>query len=91
MTGQRQPLTRITSYNVCYTKLLRVNELSDFIAGFEAEKVNNQVNGFFGYTAYNSIQHFEKIDINNQALPEEKIPDLLYSFYRYIISRNNFV
>jgi len=67
-----------------------VNELSDFIAGFEAEKVNNQVNGFFGYTAYNSIQHFEKIDINNQALPEEKIPDLLYSFYRYIISVNHY-
>lgn len=67
-----------------------VNELNDFIASFEAEKVNNQINGFFGYTAYNSIQYFEKLSVKNKALAEEKIPDLLYSFYRYIISVNHY-
>ena len=67
-----------------------VNELSGFLSSIEAEKINGQVNGFFGYTAYNSIQYFEKISINTVPPSEEKIPDLLYSFYRYIISVNHY-
>ena len=67
-----------------------VEQLSQFISSFDAEKVNNQINGFFGYTAYNSIQYFEKLQVNTEAPKEEKIPDLLYSFYRYIISVNHY-
>jgi anthranilate synthase component 1 len=67
-----------------------VEEMSSFISLFKPEGLNGFVNGFFGYTAYNSIQHFEKVRIETLLPGEEKIPDLLYSFYRYIISLNNY-
>ncbi len=49
-----------------------ITELNDFIGCFDVESVNNQINGFFGYTSYNSNQYFEKLSINNQASMEEK-------------------
>lgn len=67
-----------------------VQGLSSFISSFDAEKVDHQINGFFGYTAYNSIQYFEKLSVNTIPPEEEKVPDLLYSFYRYIISVNHY-
>jgi anthranilate synthase component 1 len=66
------------------------SEISNFISSFKPEGTNGFINGFFGYTAYNSIQHFEKVSLKTQLPEEEKIPDLLYSFYRYIISVNHY-
>ncbi len=67
-----------------------VEELSHFIASVKTEKANGLVNGFFGYTAYNSIEYFEKIKLDTSLPPEEKIPDLMYSFFKFIISINHF-
>ena len=47
------------------------------------------VNGFFGYTAYNAINHFEKISLKTRLPEEEKIPEMFYSFYKFIISVNH--
>ncbi len=67
-----------------------VEELSHFISSIQTEKTDNLVNGFFGYTAYNSIQYFEKLRLETSLPAEEKIPELLYSFYRFIISINHY-
>jgi anthranilate synthase component 1 len=67
-----------------------VDEISSFFYSFKPEGSNGFINGFFGYTSYNSIQYFEKISLKTNLPPEEKIPDLLYSFYRYIISVNHY-
>jgi len=54
-----------------------VEELSNFISSIKTNKVENQVNGFFGYTAYNSINYFEKIQIETSLPTEEKIPEFI--------------
>ncbi|MEM1324883.1 MAG: anthranilate synthase component I family protein [Bacteroidota bacterium] len=57
-----------------------------FIQRFEVDmpKQPNLVNGFFGYSTFDSIQYFETIEF-----PEEKrlldIPDVYYALYRYVI------
>jgi anthranilate synthase component 1 len=71
-------------------RTIAVEEISSFINSFKPESTNGFVNGFFGYTAYNAIQHFEKVSLKTELPTEEKIPDLLYSFYRYIISVNHY-
>lgn len=48
------------------------------------------VNGLFGYTSYDAIRYFETIEINAAIMPEQAIPEIRYSFYRYIIAINHF-
>ena len=67
-----------------------VEKMNDFISGFEVEKVNSIANGFFGYTAYNSVQYFDTLKLNTQLSDEREIPDMFYSFYKYIVSFNHY-
>jgi anthranilate synthase component 1 len=46
-------------------------------------------NGFYGYISYNSIQYFETIKLKADKAPSE-IPDLQFSFFRFIIAINHF-
>ncbi len=48
------------------------------------------VNGLFGYTSYDALQYFETLKFNRRANHEYEIPDVRYSFYKYIISINHF-
>ncbi len=70
--------------------LTLIDKMKDFITSFQTDKVNSIANGFFGYTAYNSIQYFDTLKLNTQLPEERKIPDMYYSFYKYIISINHF-
>jgi len=65
-------------------------DVSRFIFSFSPLGDKQVVNGFFGYTAYNAIKYFEKVQLTLTPPPAEKIPDLLYSLYRYIISVNHY-
>jgi len=47
------------------------------------------INGFYGYISYNSIQYFETIKLNTKQAPSE-IPDLQFSFFKFIIAINHF-
>ncbi len=67
-----------------------INKMQSFINQFSADKINGYANGFFGYTAYNSIQYFDTLKLNTQLPVDRKIPDMYYSFYKYIISINHF-
>jgi anthranilate synthase component 1 len=71
-------------------KLELVEKMQEFITSFHADKINGYANGFFGYTSYNSIQYFDTLKLNTQLPEERKIPDMYYSFYKYIISINHF-
>lgn len=44
--------------------------------------------GFFGYTCYDAIKYFEKIDL--QAKQESEIPLLQYHLFRYVLLFNHF-
>jgi anthranilate synthase component 1 len=46
-------------------------------------------NGFYGYVSYNSIQYFETIKLKAKKAASE-IPDLQFSFFRFIIAINHF-
>jgi anthranilate synthase component 1 len=63
-----------------------------FLQSFEQQE--NQegvpVNGLFGYMAYDAIKYFESIKLHSKIVPEQKIPEVRYHFYNYIIAINHF-
>lgn len=46
-------------------------------------------NGLYGYTTYDSVQYFETIHLTNPPAPSA-IPEMQYSFYRFIIAISHF-
>ena len=46
-------------------------------------------NGLYGYTTFDSVQYFENIRFKNKKAPSA-IPEMQYSFYRFIIAINHF-
>ena len=59
------------------------------IIDVECEKDIKAFNGFYGYISYNSIQYFETIKLNAKKAPSE-IPDIQFSFFKFIIAINHF-
>ncbi|WP_418644480.1 anthranilate synthase component I family protein [Tenacibaculum insulae] len=46
-------------------------------------------NGLYGYTTFDSVQYFENIKFQTKKAPSA-IPEMQYSFYRFIIAINHF-
>jgi anthranilate synthase component 1 len=46
-------------------------------------------NGLYGYSTFDSVQYFENITFKNKKAPSA-IPEMQYSFYRFIIAINHF-
>jgi len=46
-------------------------------------------NGLYGYTTFDSVQYFENIQFTNKKAPSA-IPEMQYSFYRFVIVINHF-
>ncbi len=72
--------------------LFRVR-FSEFTGSFGLTDIPKEipVNGIFGYTAYDMVEHFEKIRLGAAETPECKIPEIHYSFFNYIIAVNHFL
>ena len=49
------------------------------------------VNGLFGFISYDMVEYFEKVNINASGSDDYKIPDMHYSFFRFIIAINHFL
>jgi anthranilate synthase component 1 len=66
--------------------------MNSFIRSFETVTFDPAVvvNGLFGYSSYDSIQYFESITLKTEQKEEEKIPEIRYAFYKYIIAINHF-
>jgi len=66
--------------------------LNQFIKKFEIveEDKDAKINGLFGYTAYDAVKYFENIELTSVVKGECKIPEIIYSFYKYIIAINHF-
>lgn len=66
--------------------------MNKFIRSFETVTIDPAivVNGLFGYSSYDSIQYFESIRLKAEQKIEEKIPEIRYAFYKYIIAINHF-
>jgi anthranilate synthase component I len=62
-----------------------------FIHAFQVETdIPLPVNGIFGYSSYDGVQHFESIRLQNQVKEAYHIPEIRYSFYKFIIAVNHF-
>lgn len=47
-------------------------------------------NLLFGFTAYDAVRYFEKVDIRQREDRFRCIPDMKYIFYRYVICLNHY-
>ncbi len=84
------PDERILNFEIA-DKTSVSNSLQKFIQTFKIVKKekNAEINGIFGYTGYDAIQYFEDIKFHSQLNELEKIPEMAYSFYKYIIAINH--
>ncbi|MGM5630140.1 anthranilate synthase component I family protein [Apibacter raozihei] len=62
----------------------------EFLKSFHIKGDNpTKINGFFGYTSYDSIRYFEAVDPVNTKLENAEVPELYYIFYRFILVINH--
>ncbi|MBK8564166.1 MAG: anthranilate synthase component I family protein [Saprospiraceae bacterium] len=67
--------------------------LTDFFQKIKLDSTDDklrQMNGFFGYCTYDSVQHFEKISLQSPVRPERAIPTIRYQLPRFIVAINHF-
>ena len=67
------------------------DELDAFFQSFKPANGLSDIpaNGLFGYVSYDGVQYFETIRFKNPVKREYAIPEIRYSFYRYIIAINH--
>lgn len=89
--------TLTLSYPDGKTVTKTVFTLSEEITAFKAafvtpEKTNTKhiSSGLFGYFTWNTIQYFEDITFSAVTPEDEKIPEMQYHIYRYIIAVDHF-
>lgn len=64
---------------------------TSFIQIFDTNlKSDLPVNGIFGYCEYDGVQYFETLRFRNPHTSAHSIPQVRYSFYKYIIAINHF-
>lgn len=64
--------------------------LDTFRQAFNCSGNDVPMNGIFGYCSFDAIEYFESIKLKSELEDERKIPEIFYSFYRYIIAVNHF-
>ena len=68
--------------------------LDAYINSFKLEGDSNQdrmkTNGLFGYTSFDAVQYFETIRFRNPVSEDCRIPEMVYSVYRFILAIDHF-
>ena len=64
------------------------NELDTFFKTFNVDSTEIELpaNGLFGYVNFDAIQHFESIKFTSDKKEEYQIPEVKYSFYKYVVA-----
>lgn len=62
--------------------------LDSFDVFHQGEKLGNS--GVFGYSTFDAVQNFEKIEFSNPRNEAYAIPDIKYNYYRFIITFDHF-
>ena len=64
------------------------NELDTFFKIFDvdSDEIVLPANGLFGYVNFDAIQHFENIKFSADKKEEYQIPEVNYSFYKYVVA-----
>lgn len=66
-------------------------ELDNYFKSFVVDNPDASLpaNGLFGYINYDAISYFEKINLTNPKSDEYAIPEVKYSFYKYVVAINH--
>jgi anthranilate synthase component 1 len=66
-----------------------VDTFKTFLGSFETEPLNVPFihSGFFGFTSYQAVRHFESLTIDNKT---NDIPEMCYRMYRFIVVLDHF-
>jgi len=69
-----------------------VTQVEAFIAAFDSDASTMKIisNGLFGYFTHEAVEHFETIKLKQVADAVNKIPEMQYHVYRYIIAIDHF-
>ena len=89
-----QVIKQYPSGKIVENPLLESDQLTSvfqqFIHEFDVKGENpTGMNGFFGYTSYDAIHHFEDVDSVNFKLDNSDVPEFYYILYRFIIVINH--
>lgn len=68
------------------------NSFDAFIASYDADGMENKqaINGFFGYSSFESVQYFEDVKLSAPKKPENDIPEVQYELFKYVIALNHY-
>lgn len=67
------------------------NSFDAFLASFDVANLpKSAINGFFGYSAYESVKYFEDVKLSANQKPENDIPEIQYVLYKYVIALNHY-
>lgn len=85
LPGQPETISQINDSSVS-------ERLLNFTQAFQVvdQPDNVRLNGLFGYFAYDSVRYFETIDLKSPKLEQHNIPDVHFTFYKYVITINHF-
>jgi len=82
------------------TKTELIPELRRFLQCFQLHHAEDNMpgepedtrgaNGFFGYTSYDAVQHFETITLHSSHKPEQQIPLMYYVAFRFVLRFDHF-
>lgn len=66
------------------------DEFNRFLGAFSISGERSDVCGLFGYTSFDAVRYFEKVDTGHKPNGLDDIPELLYILYKYIIVIDHF-
>lgn len=68
-----------------------IEALKEFLAAFKLEGLDKApYDGLLGYTGYDCVKYFEKVDIQAKEEQFADVPEMKYNFYRFLLVVNHF-
>jgi anthranilate synthase component 1 len=68
-----------------------VDQLNQFLSAFEMDAMGKElmVDGIFGYCTYDAVEYFEEIRFRSPLPDRERVPEIRYNFFRYVLAINH--
>lgn len=80
-----------TEHQVGITDSYSVSDaFDDFIKMFSVEGNDSAYCGLYGYTSFNAVRYFERIDVKDSKEAKNDAPDIHYIMYKYLLVFNDF-
>lgn len=68
-----------------------IGELRGYVESFAIDgDCCGDVNGLLGYTAYDAVRYFEKVNVRPKDEDFRDIPDMKYMLYRFVVKVNHY-